>query len=55
VSQPAVGAETTVELDIAGEQFHANGRAIIAVQSLFRSLPFEFSLLTIFCFRNKKL
>ncbi|KAJ3673895.1 hypothetical protein LUZ60_005887 [Juncus effusus] len=30
VSQPAVGAETTVEIDIAGEQFHANGRAIIA-------------------------
>lgn len=48
VSQPAVGAETTVEIDIAGEQFHANGRAIIAVQSLLRSLTFEFSLLTIF-------
>lgn len=48
VSQPAVGAETTVEIDIAGEQFHANGRAIIAVQSLFILLTFEFSLSTIF-------
>lgn len=31
VSQPAVGAETTVEIDIAGEQFSASGRTIIAV------------------------
>ncbi|KAH7665841.1 DNA topoisomerase III protein [Dioscorea alata] len=30
VSQPAVGAETTVEIDIAGEQFSASGRTIIA-------------------------
>ncbi|CAL9188554.1 DNA topoisomerase 3-alpha-like isoform X2 [Musa acuminata AAA Group] len=30
VSQPAVGAETTVEIDIAGEQFSASGRVIIA-------------------------
>ncbi|KAL3729036.1 hypothetical protein ACJRO7_033608 [Eucalyptus globulus] len=30
VSQPAVGAETTVEIDIAGEQFAASGRVIIA-------------------------
>uniref|UniRef100_A0A6V7QTF6 DNA topoisomerase n=1 Tax=Ananas comosus var. bracteatus TaxID=296719 RepID=A0A6V7QTF6_ANACO len=30
VSQPAVGAETTVEIDIAGEQFNASGRVIIA-------------------------
>ncbi|KAF9599783.1 hypothetical protein IFM89_001729 [Coptis chinensis] len=30
VSQPAVGAETTVEIDIAGEHFSASGRVIIA-------------------------
>ncbi|XP_047970026.1 DNA topoisomerase 3-alpha isoform X1 [Salvia hispanica] len=30
VSQPAIGAETTVEIDIAGEQFAASGRVIIA-------------------------
>ncbi|XP_072978539.1 DNA topoisomerase 3-alpha [Typha angustifolia] len=30
VSQPAVGAETTVEIDIAGEQFNASGRVIIS-------------------------
>ncbi|KAL8477361.1 hypothetical protein ACS0TY_029602 [Phlomoides rotata] len=30
VSQPARGAETTVEIDIAGEQFSASGRVIIA-------------------------
>ncbi|XP_051141098.1 DNA topoisomerase 3-alpha isoform X2 [Andrographis paniculata] len=30
VSQPAVGAETTVEIDIAGEQFSASGRVILA-------------------------
>lgn len=30
VSQPAVGAETTVEIDIAGEQFYASGRVIIS-------------------------
>ncbi|XP_048335697.2 DNA topoisomerase 3-alpha [Ziziphus jujuba] len=30
VSQPAVGAETTVEIDIAGELFAASGREIIA-------------------------
>ncbi|CAA7404068.1 unnamed protein product [Spirodela intermedia] len=30
VSQPAVGAETSVEIDIAGEQFSASGRAIIS-------------------------
>ncbi|EPS73635.1 hypothetical protein M569_01118, partial [Genlisea aurea] len=30
VSQPAIGAETTVEIDIASEQFSASGRAIIA-------------------------
>ncbi|XP_010546323.1 PREDICTED: DNA topoisomerase 3-alpha isoform X2 [Tarenaya hassleriana] len=30
VSQPAVGAETTVEIDIAGERFSASGRAILA-------------------------
>ncbi|ONL93988.1 DNA topoisomerase 3-alpha [Zea mays] len=29
-SQPAVGAETTVEIDIAGEQFNASGRVILA-------------------------
>lgn len=34
VSQPAVGAETTVEMDIAGEQFAASGRVIIAVSSV---------------------
>ncbi|XP_012081967.1 DNA topoisomerase 3-alpha isoform X2 [Jatropha curcas] len=30
VSQPAIGAETTVEIDIAGEQFSASGRVILA-------------------------
>jgi DNA topoisomerase-3 len=30
-SQPAVGAETTVEIDIAGEQFNASGRVVLAV------------------------
>ncbi|XP_042417323.1 DNA topoisomerase 3-alpha-like [Zingiber officinale] len=30
VSQPAVGAETSVEIDIAGEQFVASGRVIIS-------------------------
>uniref|UniRef100_A0A0D9Z2H5 DNA topoisomerase n=1 Tax=Oryza glumipatula TaxID=40148 RepID=A0A0D9Z2H5_9ORYZ len=29
-SQPAVGAETTVEIDIAGEQFNASGRVVLA-------------------------
>lgn len=40
VSQPAIGAETTVEIDIAGEQFSASGRVIIAV---------SFLLLMFFC------
>ena len=31
VSQPAVSAETTVEVDIAGELFSASGRVILAV------------------------
>uniref|UniRef100_A0A7N0U0N6 DNA topoisomerase n=1 Tax=Kalanchoe fedtschenkoi TaxID=63787 RepID=A0A7N0U0N6_KALFE len=30
VSQPAVGAETTVEIDIAGEGFSASGRVILS-------------------------
>ncbi|ONK76464.1 uncharacterized protein A4U43_C03F28160 [Asparagus officinalis] len=30
VSQPAVGAKTTVEIDIAGAQFSASGRTILA-------------------------
>ncbi|CAM9000781.1 unnamed protein product [Rhodiola kirilowii] len=30
VSQPAVGAETTVEIDIAGEGFSSSGRVILA-------------------------
>ncbi|XP_034890803.1 DNA topoisomerase 3-alpha isoform X2 [Populus alba] len=30
VSQPAVGAETVVEIDIAGERFSASGRVILA-------------------------
>ncbi|XP_043689886.1 DNA topoisomerase 3-alpha isoform X2 [Telopea speciosissima] len=30
VSQPAIGAETTIEIDIAGESFSACGRVIIA-------------------------
>ncbi|WMV29067.1 hypothetical protein MTR67_022452 [Solanum verrucosum] len=34
VSQPAVGAETIVEIDIAGESFSACGRVILAVESL---------------------
>ncbi|KAK4477749.1 hypothetical protein RD792_017010 [Penstemon davidsonii] len=34
VSQPAISAETTVEIDIAGEQFSASGRVIIAVSYL---------------------
>ncbi|XP_052149294.1 DNA topoisomerase 3-alpha isoform X1 [Oryza glaberrima] len=29
-SQPAVGAETTVEIDIASEQFNASGRVVLA-------------------------
>ncbi|CAL4912722.1 unnamed protein product [Urochloa decumbens] len=29
-SQPAVGAETTVEINIAGEQFNASGRVVLA-------------------------
>jgi DNA topoisomerase-3 len=33
-SQPAVGAETTVEIDIAGEQFNASGRVVLAVSIL---------------------
>lgn len=40
VSQPAIGAGTTVEIDIAGEQFSASGRVIIAVS--FRPLKFIF-------------
>lgn len=35
VSQPAVGAGTTVEIDIAGEKFSASGLVIIAVSNLF--------------------
>ena len=35
VSQPAVGAETTVEIDIAGELFSASGRVIVAVSVLY--------------------
>jgi hypothetical protein len=35
VSKPAVGAETTVEIDIAGELFSACGRVILEVR--FRS------------------
>ncbi|CAL5324055.1 unnamed protein product [Camellia sinensis] len=31
VSKPAVGAETTVEIDIAGEMFSASGRVILEV------------------------
>ncbi|XP_042481124.1 zinc finger CCCH domain-containing protein 48-like [Macadamia integrifolia] len=34
VSQPAIGAETTVEIDIAGESFSASGRVIIALHEL---------------------
>jgi DNA topoisomerase-3 len=34
VSQPAVGAETVVEIDIAGERFSASGRVILAVSSV---------------------
>lgn len=34
VSQPAVGAETTVEIDIAGELFSASGRVILEVRFL---------------------
>lgn len=33
VSQPAVGAVTTVEIDIAGELFSTSGRMILAVSS----------------------
>lgn len=47
VSQPAVAAETTVEIDIAGERFSASGRAILAV----RLAPHYFCLGT-FRFRN---
>ncbi|KAK8966882.1 hypothetical protein KSP40_PGU015401 [Platanthera guangdongensis] len=38
VSQPAIGAGTTVEIDIAGEQFSATGLVIIAVSNLSRYL-----------------
>lgn len=34
VSQPAVGAETIVDIDIAGEQFSVSGRTIISVSFL---------------------
>lgn len=34
VSQPAAGAETVVEIDIAGERFSASGRVILAVSSV---------------------
>jgi len=37
VSQPAVGAETNVEIDIAGELFSASGRAILAVSYVQKS------------------
>lgn len=36
VSQPAVGAETIVEIDIAGESFSACGRVILAVSFQLR-------------------
>ncbi|KAL6011781.1 DNA topoisomerase 3-alpha [Asimina triloba] len=41
VSQPAVGAETTVEIDIAGEQFSASGRLIVASRIFVLSAPLE--------------
>lgn len=47
VSQPAVGAETTVEIDIAGELFFASGRVIVAV-----SFPFQSSTL-LHCLESK--
>lgn len=34
VSQPAVGAETIVEINIAGEVFSTSGRVILAVSFL---------------------
>ncbi|XVF61075.1 hypothetical protein PTKIN_Ptkin08bG0100100 [Pterospermum kingtungense] len=39
VSQPAVGAETTVEIDIAGEFFSASGRVILEAKKLLGCLP----------------
>ncbi|XP_030964836.1 DNA topoisomerase 3-alpha-like [Quercus lobata] len=36
-SQPAVGAETNVEIDIAGELFSASGRVILAVSYVQKS------------------
>lgn len=47
VSQPAVGAETTVEIDIAGELFSASGRVILAVGFLPHSQFY------VFCFEVK--
>lgn len=38
VSKPAVGAETTVEIDIAGELFSACGRVILEVRFLSRAM-----------------
>lgn len=43
VSQPAVGAETTVEINIAGEWFSASGRVILAVSS--QNFLFQFGWL----------
>ena len=38
VSKPALGAETTVEIDIAGEQFSACGRVILEVRFLSHAM-----------------
>lgn len=51
VSQPAVAAETTVEIDIAGERFSASGRAILAVRLVphyFCACSFSNWILTLF-------
>lgn len=50
VSQPAVGAETTVEIDIAGEGFSSSGRAILAVSNV-QSCLYVFSVVILYVFK----
>lgn len=50
VSQPAVGAETTVEIDIAGEGFSSSGRVILAVSSVLYICTL-FSVVIIYVFK----
>ena len=52
VSQPAVGAETCVEIDIAGEQFSSSGRAIIFVSASLLFLTIDWPYVE-YLFLNK--